>query len=121
MGYHYYNYYYSTYGWARVAYLIYRLIKRKQSSQKPPKSDIKKYLKIVVDFSNIIQDENNKLQDMKDAWEPFEKIFSQRLYIGKLCVKRQQAIKDLQYIESFYPEEIKNRFFYFRDKPIYFP
>ena len=32
-----------------------------QSPQKPPKSDIKKYLKIVVDLSNTIQDENNKL------------------------------------------------------------
>ena len=91
------------------------------SPQKPPKSEIKKQLKIVVNLSNTIQDENNKLQDMKDAWVPFKQIFQQRLLIGDLCSKQYHAIEKLKYIESFYPEEIHERFFYFKDKPIYFP
>ena len=89
--------------------------------QKPPKSEIKKQLKIVVNLSNTLQDENNKLQDMKDAWVPFKQIYSQRLLIGKLCCEQYQAIQHLKYLESFYPKEIHNRFFYFKDKPIYFP
>ena len=91
------------------------------SPWKPSKSQIKKQLKIVVNLSNTLQDENNKLQDMKDAWVPFNQIYSQRLLIGKLCTEQYQAIKHLEYIESFYPDEIRNRFFYFKDKPIYFP
>ena len=87
----------------------------------PPKSQIKKQLKIVVDLCNTLQDENNKLQDMKDAWVPFKQIFSQRLLIGKLCCEQYQAMEHLKYLESFYPGEIHNRFFYFKDKPIYFP
>ena len=89
--------------------------------QKPPKSEIKKQLKTVVTLSNTLQDENNKLQDMKDAWVPFKQIYQQRLLIGELCCQQYQAIKHLEYLESFYPNEIKNRFFYFRNKPIYFP
>ena len=115
--------YYFPYRRARRANLIAQ--RNKQASApslpKPPKSDIKKQLKVVVNLSNKIQDENNKLQDMKDAWVLFKEIFSQRLYIGKLCCEQCQAIKHLEHIESFYPKEIKNRFFYFRDKPIYFP
>ena len=88
---------------------------------KPAKSEIKKQLKTVVNLSNTLQDENNKLQDMKDAWVPFKGIFSQRLLIGKLCCEQYQAIERLKYIESFYPKAINNRFFYFQDKPIYFP
>ena len=109
-------YYNNTYANARMMYLIYLWYKRRQA-----KSDIKKYLKIVVDLSNIIQDENNILQDMKDAYFPFNEILTQRLYIGRLCSKQYQAIKDLEYVESLYPDEIRNRFFYFKDKPIYFP
>ena len=89
--------------------------------EKPKKSEIKKQLKVVVDLSNTIQDENNKLQDLKDAWVPFKRVFRQRLLIGELCCQQYQAIKHLEYLESFYPEEVKNRFYYFRDKPIYFP
>ena len=85
------------------------------------RKEIKKQLKAVVTLSNTIQDENNKLQDMKDAWEPFRDIFRQRLLIGELCCQQHQAIKHLEHLESFYPEEKHNRFFYFRDKPIYFP
>ena len=106
----------NIYAEARFMYSIYLWYKRRQA-----KSNIKKYLKIVVDLSNIIQDENNKLQDMKDAWAPFKEILTQRVYIGKLCSKQVQAIKDLEYVESFYPEEKHDRFFYFQDKPIYFP
>ena len=83
------------------------------AAQKPPRSEIKKQLKAVVTLSNTIQDENNKLQDMKDAWVPFKDIFKQRLLIGELCCQQYQAIKHLKHIESFYPEEIKNRFFLF--------
>ena len=89
--------------------------------EKPKKSEIKKQLKIVVDLSNTIQDENNKLQDLKDAWVPFKQIFHQRLMIGELCCQQYRAIKHLEYLESFHPEEVKNRFYYFRDRPIYFP
>ena len=89
--------------------------------KKPKKSEIKKQLKIVVDLSNTIQDENNKLQDLKDAWVPFKQIFHQRLMIGELCCQQYRAIKHLEYLESFHPEEVKNRFYYFRDRPIYFP
>ena len=89
--------------------------------EKPRKSEIKKQLKVVVNLSNTIQDENNKLQDLKKAWVPFKRIFRQRLLIGELCCQQYQAIKHLEYLESFYPEELKNRFYYFSDKPIYFP
>ena len=89
--------------------------------EKPKKAEIKKQLKVVVNLSNSIQDENNKLQDLKDAWVPFKRIFRQRLLIGELCCEQYQAIKHLEYLESFYPEEIKNRFYYFSERPIYFP
>ena len=89
--------------------------------QKPPKSQIKKQLKIVVDQSNILQDEHNKLKDMKNQWVPFKEIFNQRLHIGNLCCEQFTAIKHLEYIESFYPKRKHNRFFYFKDVPISFP
>ena len=49
---------------------------------------IKRKLKVVVNLSNDIQDENNKLQDMKDAWEPMRKLIDQRLLIGDLCAQQ---------------------------------
>ena len=118
--------YYFPYRRARRANLIAQRNKQDRtplipSPPKPPKSEIKKQLKIIVNLSNTLQDENNKLQDMKDAWVPFKEIFSQRLLIGKLCSEQYQAMKRLKYVESFYPGKIHNRFFYFKDKPIYFP
>ena len=116
--------YYFPYRRARRANLIAQRNKNKDSTPlipKPSKSKIKKQLKTIVNLSNTIQDENNKLQDMKDAWVPFKEIFYQRLFIGKLCCQQCQAIKHLEYIESFYPKKKRNRFFYFKDKPIYFP
>ena len=115
--------YYFPYRRARRANLIAQRNKQPSapSTPKPPKSEIKKQLKIVVNLSNTLQDENNKLQDMKDAWVPFKEIFSQRLLIGKLHCEQYKAIKHLEYIESFYPNRKHNRFFYFIDKPIYFP
>ena len=88
---------------------------------KPSKSAIKKKLKIVVDLSNTIQDENNKLQDMKDAWVPFRELQQQRLLIGDLCAQQYRAIKEMEQEESAFPDEKNNRFFYFKDKPIYWP
>ena len=115
--------YYFPYRRARRANLIAQRNKQPSapSQPKPPKSEIKKQLKIVVNLSNKLQDENNKLQDLKDAWVPFKQIFQQRLLIGNLCTEQCQAIKHLEYVESFYPGKIRNRFFYFKDKPIYFP
>ena len=83
--------------------------------------EIKRKLKVVVNLSNDIQDENNKLQDMKDAWEPIKKLIDQRLLIGDLCAQQYRAIKELERAEMVFPEERNNRFFYLRDKPIYWP
>ena len=77
---------------------------------------IKKYLKIVVEFSNLIQDEKNILQDMIKANIPIEDQYN---YVIRLIQKQNQAIKDLVRVELEYPGEIHNRFFYFRDKPIF--
>ena len=88
---------------------------------KPKKSEIKKQLKIIVDQSNVLQDEHNNLKDMKDQWVPFKQIFNQRLYIGKLHCKQYAAIEHLKYLESFHPKEKHNRFFYFKEVPISFP
>ena len=81
--------------------------------------NIKKYLKIVVEFSNLIQDEKNILQDMIKANLPREDIIGQRDYVFSLILKQRQAIYDLVKVELQYPGEIHNRFFYFRDKPIF--
>ena len=88
---------------------------------KPKKSQIKKQLKVIVDQSNIIQDEHNKLKDMKDQWVPFKEIFQQRLYIGKLCCEQYTAIEVLKKLESFYPKQKHNRFYYFKEVPISYP
>ena len=77
---------------------------------------IKKYLKIVVEFSNLIQDEKNILQDMIKANIP---IVEQYNYVIRLIRKQNQAMKDLVRVELEYPGEIHNRFFYFRDKTIF--
>ena len=77
---------------------------------------IKKYLKIVVEFSNLIQDEKNILQDMIKSNIPIEDQYN---YVIRLIQKQNQAIKDLVKVELEYPGEIHNRFFYFRDKPIF--
>ena len=77
---------------------------------------IKKYLKIVVEFSNLIQDEKNILQDMIKANIPIEDQYN---YVIRLIQKQNQAMKDLVRVELEYPREINNRFFYFRDKPIF--
>ena len=75
--------------------------------------EIKRKLKVVVNLSNDIQDENNKLQDMKDAWEPMRKLIDQRMLIGDLCAQQYRAIKELERAEMVFPEERNNRFFYF--------
>ena len=83
------------------------------------KNHIKKYLKIVVEFSNIIQDEKNILQDMIKARFPFKDINEQKIYVNRLCTKQRNAIIDLKNVERQYPGEINNRFFYFKYKSIY--
>ena len=74
---------------------------------------IKKYLKLVVDFSNIIQDEKNILHDMRNANLPREDIISQRDYVFSLILEQRKSIQDLVRVELEYPGEIHNRFFYF--------
>ena len=88
---------------------------------KPKKSEIKKQLKIVVNQSGVLQDENNKLKDMKDQWLPFNQIYQQRLLIGNLVTEQHKAIEQLLYLESFYSDEKHNRFYYFKEIPISFP
>ena len=78
-------------------------------------------LKAVVNLSNDIQDENNKLQEMKDAWRPMRELINQRMLIGDLCSQQYRAIKELEQAEMVFPKERNNRFFYFKDKPIYWP
>ena len=110
----------NIYAEAYFLYSVYSWYQRRQSKTKA-KTEIKKQLKAVVTLTNTIQDENNKLQDMKDAWKPFKDIFRQRLLIGELCCQQHQTIKHLEHLESFYLEERHDRFFYFKDKPIYWP
>ena len=100
-------------------YFMYSVYMRYQKVK--ARREIKKKLKAVVNLSNDIQDENNKLQDMKDAWEPIRKLIDQRILIGDLCAQQYRAIKELERAEIVFPEERNNRFFYFRDKPIYWP
>ena len=80
---------------------------------------IKKYLKIVVEFSNLIQDEKNILQDMKKANFNQQDIRTYTDYVLRLILKQRNAIKDLVNVEKQYPGEIHNRFFYFKDKNIF--
>ena len=80
---------------------------------------IKKYLKIVVEFSNLIQDEKNILHDMRNANFPREEVINQRDYVFRLILKQKKAIHDLVNVELQYPGEIHNRFFYFKDKQIF--
>ena len=96
---------------ALIAYGIYELYQGWKMRRR-----IKKYLKIVVEFSNLIQDEKNILQDMIKA---NIQIGEQYNYVIRLIRKQNQAIKDLVRVELEYPGEIHNRFFYFRDKPIF--
>ena len=99
---------------ALIAYSIYKAYQKRKI-----KNHIKKYFKIVVEFSNIIQDEKNILQDMIKARFPFKDINEQQIYVNRLCAKQRRAIQDLKNVESQYPGEINNRFFYFENKPIY--
>ena len=99
---------------ALIAYGIYTKYQKYKM-----RKNIKKYLKIVVDFSNIIQDEKNILQDMKKANFSHQDINNQFYYVGRLILKQQGAISDLHMVENQYPGEIHNRFFYFKDKPIF--
>ena len=97
-------------------YSVYMWHKRRKAQKA-----IKKKLKIVVNLSNDIQDENNKLQDLKDAWAPFRELLNQRILIGDLCAQQYRAIKEMEQEEMVFPDEKNNRFFYFREKPIYWP
>ena len=71
-----------AYVMALICYSIYNKYKKWKMRR-----HIKKYLKIVVEFSNIIQDEKNILQDMKDAGIPYN---DQYVYVIRLCIKQQQ-------------------------------
>ena len=88
---------------------------------KPKKKEIKKQLKIIVNQSNTLQDAVNILKDMKEKYLPFNEIFRQRLYIGELCTEQQKTIKHLNYLESFFPKEKHNRFFYLKQVVIPWP
>ena len=94
-----------------IAYGIYKLYQGWKMRRR-----IKKYLKIVVEFSNLIQDEKNILQDMIKANIQIEDQYN---YVIRLIKKQNQSIKDLVRVELEYPGEIHNRFFYFRDKTIF--
>ena len=83
------------------------------------KRTVKKYLKIVVKFSNIIQDEKNKLQDMINANFSQQDINEQYNYVIRLISKQNNAINDLIFVENQYPEGINERFFYFKEKGIF--
>ena len=88
----------------------------------PPVSSIKKQLKKVVKSSNTLLDAVNELKDMKENYNiPFRKLFQQRLHISELCIKQREEIAYLHHLESFYPDEKRNRFFYFREVPIPWP
>ena len=99
---------------ALIAYSIYTSYQKWKMRKK-----IKKYLKIVVEFSNIIQDEKNILQDMKKAKFKQQDINEQYNYVIRLILKQRNAIRDLVLVETQYPGEIHNRFFYFKDKSIF--
>ena len=101
-------------GAAIIAYSIYTTYQKYKM-----RKNIKKYLKIVVEFSNIIQDEKNILQDMKKANFNHQDINNQFNYVGRLILKQRAAIRDLLIVENQYPGEIHNRFFYFKDKCIF--
>ena len=109
---------YNTNGDVLVVALIAYGIYTKYQKYKMRKN-IKKYLKIVVEFSNIIQDEKNILQDMKKANLNHQDINNQFNYVGRLILKQQATIRDLVLVEQQYPGEIHNRFFYFKDKCIF--
>ena len=112
------NYNYNTasniYGEALIIYSIYTYYLKWKMRRR-----IKKYLKIVVEFSNLIQDEKNILQDMKKANFNQQDIRTYTDYVLRLILKQRNAIKDLVNVEKQYPGEIHNRFFYFRDKSIF--
>ena len=57
------------------------------------KRRIKKYLKIVVEFSNLIQDEKNILQDMKNAYLNQQDINEQYDYVIRLIEKQRNTIR----------------------------
>ena len=109
---------YNSHGDVLCIFLIANGIYEKYQKYKMRKN-IKKYLKIVVEYSNIIQDEKNILKDMKNANFPQQDINNQFFYVGRLILKQQGAIHDLQMVESQYPGEIHNRFFYLNDKSIF--
>ena len=112
--YNYYNTNANTYGEALIIYGIYSTYQKWKMRRR-----IKKYLKIVVEFSNIIQDEKNILQDMKKANFKQQDINEQYNYVIRLILKQRNAMRDLVIVEKQYPGEIHNRFFYFKDKCIF--
>ena len=120
---HYYipQHYYDPYTTAYTIYGALSLIRSVDEwrQKRKQKRTIKKFLKIVVDFSNLIQDEKNILNDMIKANFPPIEINNQYIFVSRLCVKQQNAIKDLLNEESKCQDEIYKRFFYFRDKPIF--
>ena len=109
--YNYYNTNTNTYGEALIIYGIVNGIYTSYQKYKMRRR-IKKYLKIVVEFSNIIQ-------DMKKANFKQQDINEQYNYVLRLILKQKNAIRDLVLVEKQYPGEIHNRFFYFKDKNIF--
>ena len=83
------------------------------------KRRIKKYLKIVVEFSNLIQDEKNILQDMMKANFNQQDINEQYDYVLRLIEKQRNTIRELVLVELQYHNQIHRRFFYFLDKKIF--
>ena len=116
-----YHYYHNTHGGGGEALVIlgtYHLIQKAYYKYKMRKN-IKKYLKIIVEFSNIIQEEKNILQDMKNANFTQQDIKDQYNHVIRLILKQRMAMREFRLVEEQYPEEIKNRFFYFKDKCIF--
>ena len=56
---------------------------------------------------------------MRSANLPREDVINQRDYVFSLILEQRKSIQDLVRVELEYPGEIHNRFFYFRDKPIF--
>ena len=86
-----------------------------------PHKLIKKQLKKVVTLSNNLQDAVNILKSMLNNNLTLEELMVQRRHIATLNSQQQDEIRKLQHLEFKYPEEKRNRFFYFREVPIPWP
>ena len=92
------------------------------SSPPSPHKIIKKQLKKVVQTSNFLQDAVNILKSMLNNNSiSLEELMVQRRHIAILNSQQQDEIRKLQHLEFKYPEEKRNRFFYFREVTIPWP